>query len=618
MPKTIPLLVHHITIVPTTSPADALVLALAPPVLKSYLYWRLEQENRQGAINCRLFNYSEGTDPEQIAQAVLAEPVSVVALSAYVWNASELIRAAQAIKDANPNILVIMGGPEASPQASTLLQKHACIDAIPYEEKKGELVYYHLLNTLSLGQPLAQAPGLWYRDCSGRLQQSAPVTDNADLAQIPSPFLDGTIQFTPGQRYNVTLETARGCPFDCAYCYWGKDLLRKMMFYPSDRVLAEIDVVFSNPSITSVNFADADFLMKPARSLVILQRIEEHLARRDQPPAVTFELNASSFKESAREAIQIMARLPGHYFTFAVQSVNENALRHLGKHRPGKDLYRKRAAWLRECAPDALLYVDVMFPLPGDDYAGFLDTVEFSLSLEPDKISINYPVYLLPGTDFFNRKDELDLVYTKQAPLAIIETTTFPRPDVQAAYRLAIWVELFTKYYHLFGLALQQYHEAAPEQRQVDLLLSWIEDFEQELHLMDRCDQLLDVLLVSLTERNRLKGAILRKACEARSARILYRIVADRCRGRIPAATLQQLDFGAQLFDTLHDHNVDTLNPSALQDFLVGEPAWTESALQGIVPAFFRAAEAVPHQEAAYLRTQSLSSLVTDNPKNRS
>lgn len=613
MPKTKSLLVHHITIVPTTSPADALVLALAPPVLKSYLYWRLEQENRQGTIDCRLFNYNEGADPEQMAQTVLAEPVAVVALSAYVWNASELIRTAQIIKNVRPEIQVIMGGPEASPQAEALLLEHACLDAIPYDEKKGELVYFHLLDRLSRGQPLSQAPGLWYRDHSGQLQQSAPVTDTADLTQMPSPFLDGTIQFTPGQRYNVTLETARGCPFDCAYCYWGKDLLRKMMFYPQDRVLAEIDMVFSNPNITSVNFADADFLMKPARSLAILQRIEEHLALRDQPPAITFELNAASFKESAREAIQIMARLPGHFFTFAVQSVNENALRHLGKHRAGKDLYQKRAAWLRECAPDALLYVDIMFPLPGDDFAGYLDTVEFSLSLNPDKISINYPVYLLPGTDFFNRKDELDLVYTKQAPLAIVETTTFPRSDVQAAYQLAIWVELFTKYYHLLGLALQQYHEAVPERRRVDLLLSWIKDFEQELHLMDRCVQLLDVLLESLTERNRLKGAILRKACEARAARVLYRIVADRCRGYIPSNTIQLLDAAAQLFDTLHHHNVDTLNPSALQDFLSGNPKCSELATQGVVPTFFRAAEAVPYQDAVYLRTQGITSPIPDN-----
>ncbi|MEO5376660.1 MAG: hypothetical protein H7832_02570 [Magnetococcus sp. DMHC-6] len=135
-----------------------------------------------------------------------------------------------------------------------------------------------------------------------------------------------------------------------------------------------------------IYFADADFLVKPERALKILAHMEKLLAKRVIKPEVTFELSVGSLRKSSWEAIQALARMPGHFFTFAIQTVNPRALALLGRHRPAPDVYVAKAALLKEAIPNVDIYADIMFPLPGDDLAGVKDTLEFAFSLRLNKI----------------------------------------------------------------------------------------------------------------------------------------------------------------------------------------------------------------------------------------
>jgi putative methyltransferase len=46
--------------------------------------------------------------------------------------------------------------------------------------------------------------------------------DRLDLTSLPSPYLSGLLdEFLADKRLAPIIETNRGCPYHCAFCYWG-------------------------------------------------------------------------------------------------------------------------------------------------------------------------------------------------------------------------------------------------------------------------------------------------------------------------------------------------------------------------------------------------------------
>ena len=74
--------------------------------------------------------------------------------------------------------------------------------------------------------------------------------ERTDLIQIEdidvfrSPYLDGVFSPLLGKdlRWQAILETNRGCPFLCTYCFWGRGgINRKIKFFSLERIKQEID-----------------------------------------------------------------------------------------------------------------------------------------------------------------------------------------------------------------------------------------------------------------------------------------------------------------------------------------------------------------------------------------
>ncbi|MEO5376661.1 MAG: cobalamin-dependent protein [Magnetococcus sp. DMHC-6] len=239
-----PLRVALLTITPTSRPPDAEVLSLAPYALQSYAQWRLGQEGIQDSVIFRVFHYVEGVSLERIAEEINAFLPDLFVLSAYVWNLLELLHVARLIRVWHPGVVIVMGGPQASPIAEDVLRENFYLDAVAYSVVDGEIVFFHLVKSFITGVGLKEVPGLVCRDEMGGLYRLAPPNEILDFYSIPSPYLDGTIVLEPGKKYRLSIETSRGCAFDCAYCFWGKEE-RKVRFFALERILAELDSVFS-------------------------------------------------------------------------------------------------------------------------------------------------------------------------------------------------------------------------------------------------------------------------------------------------------------------------------------------------------------------------------------
>lgn len=123
---------------------------------------------------------------------------------------------------------------------------------------------------------LGEGESLWPQMCAdlraGRLQ---PIYDarplNFDLARSPMPRFD----LLDVSRYNrLTVQTQRGCPFNCDFCGASIRLNPRFKTKPVDRVIAEIRQIkqmWAHPFIEFADdntFADKDHGMKLVRSLI--------------------------------------------------------------------------------------------------------------------------------------------------------------------------------------------------------------------------------------------------------------------------------------------------------------------------------------------------------------
>ena len=117
-----------------------------------------------------------------------------------------------------------------------------------------------------------------------RLVTTEPEPRIQDLSEIPSPFLEGTLE--KGQYTWVLIETNRGCPFKCNYCYWGAATGAAVYKYSDERLQREIEWI-SRSGCWYLFIADANWGML-RRDLEITRFIIECRQLHGAPSTVYF------------------------------------------------------------------------------------------------------------------------------------------------------------------------------------------------------------------------------------------------------------------------------------------------------------------------------------------
>jgi len=143
----------------------------------------------------------------------------VVAFSTYVWNHQYNYRLAQRVKALNPTCLIVFGGPEPAIEHPDLFEKEPFMDLVIKME--GEMTFRHILE--DHGSDYTHIPGLLINSPTGLINTGDPKRIN-NLDEVPSPYLTGIFDRmmadNPDVIWNATLETNRGCPYQCTFCDW--------------------------------------------------------------------------------------------------------------------------------------------------------------------------------------------------------------------------------------------------------------------------------------------------------------------------------------------------------------------------------------------------------------
>ncbi len=167
------------------------------------------------------------------------------------------IEVTKAIKGSFPEMMVTVGGPHPTILPSETLMENGEIDFAVIGE--GEIVFLNLVNTLAKGGNLGDVAGIAYRKNGVVVMNPPPaVVSNLDDLPIPSRHL------LPMHRYHMTksrsqsqhaftVSVARGCPFNCAFCFCRKMFGLKVRHHSVARVIKEIQILIADYSAKEIN-----------------------------------------------------------------------------------------------------------------------------------------------------------------------------------------------------------------------------------------------------------------------------------------------------------------------------------------------------------------------------
>ncbi|MFQ3548086.1 MAG: radical SAM protein [Termitinemataceae bacterium] len=334
---------------------------------------------------------------------------TIIALSLYSWNRVLSIELGRQCRGRFPKAVLVAGGPEVSARPEGL----ALSSGGPFHalfQGEGESVFGEFL--MLLEKTPETLPELWQGGAE-------------DLTSLESPWLNDLLSGRSGALW----ELARGCPYACSYCYESKGNHR--LRYLSDERFHKELAWFTDHRVPSVFVLDPTFNAQNKRAVEIL----DALIAANTGIHWHFEVRAELL---TREQAQRFAQL-GASLQIGLQTANPEVSKRVGRPlNPGK--FRQKIDLLNQ--EGVVFGLDLMYGLPTDTLDGFMDSIDFALSLYPNHLDI-FRLSVLPGTQLAEEASQYGLVSASEPPYELISSNSFSKNAMEQAAHLARAVDFF-------------------------------------------------------------------------------------------------------------------------------------------------------------------------------
>ena len=370
---------------------------------------------------------------EEKAQAIAAQLLKLqpaaLCFSLFVWNRTVLARVAAIIQEKSPDIPLIAGGPEVTAGAADTDPFHYLVCG-EGDESVPEL----LRQLLQQGDSVADA---------SKADSNPPprkiFSPRANQENLPSPYLTGVLKPTEYQN-GALWELARGCPFKCAYCYESKGE-KTVAYFPMERIRQELDF-FAKQKVSQIFVLDPTYNAKKERAVEILKLI------RQKAPNTFFHFECRAELLNP-ELVAAFSRISCS-LQIGLQSARPEVLKLVARSINRKE-FAGKIALLNNAG--IIFGFDLIYGLPGDNLAGFKESIDYAISLYPNSLEL-FRLSVLPGTTLFDQKQELGLVAPATPPYLVESTPQFSAKDLDKAEALA----RATSYFYSRGRAVSWFH----------------------------------------------------------------------------------------------------------------------------------------------------------------
>ncbi|HET6583352.1 MAG TPA: cobalamin-dependent protein [Nannocystaceae bacterium] len=360
----------------------------------------------------------------EIVQAVVAAEPDIVGFSTQGWNFRQLAATFAPIKQFLPAAKLVLGGNHVSDRGRELLPSHPEIDVVV--DGEGEATFCDLLVALRDDKSLHFVSGVTFR--SGReivTTQARPRSRQLD--EFPSPYSLADVDYS---RYDVALlETNRGCPYRCAFCYWGGRIGQKIARGNVERVAEDLEVI-GKAGIRTIFLCDANVGILP-EDVEIAHLMAATFKRYGAPADVN--VNWAKNNASRVEEIIDILRSAGISLTINVpmQTLSSRALATARRTEQGRAAMMGLAR--KMIAQGDQLYCELIYGMPGESLAEFQQNYDTLYATFP--VLRIHPLWLLPNTGYAEDREQLGIRTLSPDPTsdyeAVVAHADLPLADMR-------------------------------------------------------------------------------------------------------------------------------------------------------------------------------------------
>ena len=364
---------------------------------------------------------------------------AVVGFNSFVWNWRYNKKMAKRIKDAYPDCTILVGGwyPPTADRSQNFFIENPYIDIVVHGE--GELTFKDvLLEKLKEKQDWKSIAG-----CSVPLEDMStfvtpPRARIQDLNSMPSPYLNGLfdelIEDCP-YVLESTIETTRGCPYQCTFCEIGTKYYQKIKWQENEKIFKELDWISEN-KVEFIYNADSNFGLLPQHL-----EITKYMVKKKEENGYPVGHRCDWAKNKADKVIELAKLFTDSNMdkgiTIALQSMNPPTLKAVRR----KNVDDGKLGEFLKMYNDWELpsYVELILGLPEETLESFIEGICTVIELDQHNYIGIYSLTALPNTPFGEKeyvdKYGLKLIntYTAFNHYDISEQNEFEREDMVVA-----------------------------------------------------------------------------------------------------------------------------------------------------------------------------------------
>jgi anaerobic magnesium-protoporphyrin IX monomethyl ester cyclase len=183
------------------------------------------------------------------------------------------LEASRIVKDLS-EVPVVWGGihPTLLPEQTA---SHTLVDIVVLRE--GDLTLLELVHALRAGSSLGEVQGIWYKENgTPAATPPRPFCNLDDLPPLPYEIIEPDSGFVAhvGKGIDVDMETSRGCPMHCAFCYNHEFNLSRWRAMSAERTIERVEHAIQSLPTGSLHFVDDNFFIRLPRAREIIRAVK--------------------------------------------------------------------------------------------------------------------------------------------------------------------------------------------------------------------------------------------------------------------------------------------------------------------------------------------------------
>jgi len=415
-------------------------------------------------IDLEIFRY-----PDDFSSYLETNTPQIACFSAYTWNMRLGHEYARRIKEFSPDTITVFGGPNfhtTRGEQQQFLTKYGAIDC--YFEFEGEIPFLEFFNKIKdfdfdwekFKAARTVVSNIRYL-VGNELIAGDLAPKIAPLDALPSPYLSGQLDKFFDDVLIPMIQTTRGCPFTCSFCWEGGSYFDKTKRFTNDRIKAELTYMADRMQhVPDLQIVDANFGMfksdvQTAREIAAIKENHPH-----SWPKSILVATAKNHKERTIELVEILGDIMPP--KAAVQSTDSQVLELIQRKNVSNEAIVALAEAVGKIGGQS--ESEIILCLEGDSKRAHFKTVFDMLDAGMTFIRM-YQFMMLPGTQSSSEETRVKFEFDTRFRVLprcfgdyslrgetfsvaeieeiVVANSTMPYEDYQACRDLDLTVEIF-------------------------------------------------------------------------------------------------------------------------------------------------------------------------------